>query len=153
MPGNESHTERAPQTWVLFDNTATRSLFPAHRAVLQPYLRDVAWGDMAVLLESRCILRSFPSETPSLQLGTERLDLGHRKPRSLGVLKWGRGLGGGAHSSIRHKPSFPRLCSNSSGLEKGSSPERDRQGTLCLDSGWLVRSMTWVSFGPEKRQT
>lgn len=107
---------------------------------------------MAVLLESGCILRSFPSETPSLQLGTKRLDLGHRKPRSVGVLKWGRGLVGGAHSSIHYKPRFPGLYSNSSGLEKGSGPERYQQRTLCLVSR-MARSVTRVSFGPEmKRQ-
>lgn len=49
---------------------------------------------MAVLLGSGGILRRFPSETPCFQLGTERLDLGHRKTRSMGVsvLKWGRDL-------------------------------------------------------------
>lgn len=57
---------------------------------------------MAVVLGSRGILRRFSSETPCLQLGTERLDLGHRKTRSTGVLKWGRVLVGG------REPSFPR---------------------------------------------
>lgn len=49
----------------------------------------------------------------------------------MGVLKRGRGLVGGACSSIHYKPRFPGVCSNSSDLEKGSSPERCDKG-LCV---------------------
>lgn len=76
---------------------------------------------MAVVLGSGGILRSFSSETPCLQLGTERLDLGHRKTRSTGVLKWGRVLVRG------REPSFPSVLSNSSGLQKGRQPPREVQ--------------------------
>lgn len=103
---------------------------------------------MAVLLESGCILRSFPSETPSLQLGTERLDLGHGKPRSVGVLKGVRGWWEEHTAPYAASPGplgcvVPALVWRRAAVLRGTD-----KGLL---SGFrMARPTTWVSTGPER---
>lgn len=67
-----------------------------HQTAPWPHLRDVAWGDVAVLLGPGCTLRNLSLKTPCLQLGAKRLDLqGDWGGVVSGNLEAGKGVLGG----------------------------------------------------------
>lgn len=104
----------------------------------QPHLRDVARGDMAVLLGPVRTLRNLSLETPRLQLGTKRLDL----QRKGGVQ--GRQWEPGSQEGVGGRQG------GALGLSRGSSPWWKCRQRAVPAVFWVARSVTQENFVPEK---